>query len=138
MEHQGSSKIVAVKLHILGHEFEIAKKKNMETTQDYVNWILSLVYQIHALGDTIMDQTVVGRVLQSLTPTFHHVISSIIEAQDLAILTVEQLGGSLRAHEACLNLYEDNTSEEKAIEAKATTDDHAQAQFSWQGSHGRG
>lgn len=37
MEHQGSSKIVAVKLHTLRQEFEIAKMKPTETTQDYVN-----------------------------------------------------------------------------------------------------
>lgn len=138
MEHQGSSKIVAVKLHTLRQEFEIAKMKPTETTQVYVNRILSLVYQIRQLGDTIIDQTVVGRVLRSLTPRFHHVVSSIIEAQDLTTLTVEQLGGSLRAHEARLNLYEDHSAEEKALEVRASAEDHAQVQFSRQGSHGRG
>ncbi|XP_039146896.1 uncharacterized protein LOC120284169 [Dioscorea cayenensis subsp. rotundata] len=104
MEHQGSTKIVAIR----------------------------------QLGDTLTDQTVVGRVLRSLTPRFHHVVSSIIEAQDLTTLTVEQLGGSLHAHEARLNLYEDNNVEEKAFEAKVTTDNHAQAQFTRQGNHGHG
>lgn len=89
MKHQGSSKIVAVKFHTLWQEFEITEMKNTETTQDYVNWILSLVYQIHAFGDTITDQTVVGRVLRSLILRIHHVVSSIIEAQDLTTFNLE-------------------------------------------------
>ncbi|XP_039132308.1 uncharacterized protein LOC120269083 [Dioscorea cayenensis subsp. rotundata] len=128
MEHQGSTKMVTVKLHTLRQEFEIAKMKNMKTTQDYVNRITSLVYRVRQPGDTLTrSNRVVG------------------PAQDLTTLTVEQLGGSLRAHEARLNLYEDNNIEEKAFEARVTTDDHAQAQFRGRGAfrgrfrgHGRG
>lgn len=43
-KHEGSSKVVMMKLHILRQEFETTTMKNGETIWDFINKILAIVY----------------------------------------------------------------------------------------------
>lgn len=54
---------------------------------------------------------VVAKILRSLTTKFNHVASSNIEAKDLKTLSVEELCGSLLAHEVRLNMTEEKMEE---------------------------
>ena len=122
IEYQGSSKIIAVKLHTLRQELETVRMKNSESIQDYVSRVLAIVHQIRALGEVLTDQTVVAKIMRSLTTKFNHVVSSISEGNDLTMLTVDELGGSLQAHEAMLDLSIDKM-EDKAFSFKGNTSD---------------
>jgi hypothetical protein len=43
----------------------------------------------------------VKKILRSLTDNFENVVCAIEESKDLAKLTVDELAGSLEAHEQC-------------------------------------
>lgn len=69
--------------------------------------MLTDAYYIRSLGEELTEQSVVRKILRSLSPKFRHVVSSIIEVKDLAALTVDELSGSLKGHESRLNMETD-------------------------------
>ena len=56
-------------------------------------------------------------------PKFDHVVASIEEAKNLSILSVDELMGSLQAHEARINRSVE-MNEEKAFQVKETATKH--------------
>lgn len=117
-EHKGNTKILSVKLYSHRQELETMKMKNGEKIQEFISRVLDIVYKIRALGEKVPEHAVVGKILRSLTPDFKHVVSSIVEAKDLSTLTVEELGGSLKGHEAIILL---SSEQDEATAFQATT-----------------
>ena len=68
--------------------------------QGYVSRVNELVNQMRGLGDTIPDQLPVAKVLRSLGLRFNYVVAAIEESNDLTKLTMDELSGTLQAHEA--------------------------------------
>lgn len=58
-----------------------------------------VVNQMKMHGDPISHQTIVAKVLRSLTTQFDHVVATIEESKDLTTLTLDELSGSLQAYE---------------------------------------
>ena len=81
-EFQGSSIVIDVKLQTLRQEFEIMNMKNNEVVQEFISKMVAIINQMRAFGDTITDQTVVAKVLRSLSPRFDHVVAAIEEFKD--------------------------------------------------------
>ncbi|KAA0051551.1 DUF4219 domain-containing protein/UBN2 domain-containing protein [Cucumis melo var. makuwa] len=77
----------------------------------------SRVLVIQTYGETIKDQTIVEKVLRSLTPKFDHVVAAIEESKDLSTFTFIELMGSLQAHESRINRSIE-INEEKAFQVK--------------------
>nr|GEU38680.1 DUF4219 domain-containing protein/UBN2 domain-containing protein [Tanacetum cinerariifolium] len=82
--------------------------------------ILSTVYQAlpngmshEILWRAISDETVVAKVLRSLTLKFDHVVAAIEESKDLSKFSFDELMGSLQAHEAQIN--KSNVKDEKGL-----------------------
>lgn len=102
-EYQGTSKVVAVKKQTLRHEFETLHMKSNESVQEFMSRVVAIVNQMRIYGDKMDDELVVTKVLRSLAPRFDHVVAAIEESKDLSNLTVDELSGSLHAHEARIN-----------------------------------
>ena len=73
--------------------------KHSEAVQDYMSRITSVVNEMRAFADTTTDQTVVAKVLRSLTSRFDHIFVAIEESKDLTQFSVDELSGSLQVHE---------------------------------------
>lgn len=116
-EFQGSSKVIVVKLQTLRKEFETMNMKLNEAMQEYISRMMAVVYQMRAFNDNISNQKVIKKVLRIISPHFDHIVIAIEESKDLSQLTIDELSGSLRAHEACLNRFADKTAE-KVFSAK--------------------
>ncbi|GKA12410.1 retrovirus-related pol polyprotein from transposon TNT 1-94 [Tanacetum coccineum] len=87
--------------------------------------------QMRSNGDSITDETVVAKVLRSLTPKFDHVVAAIEESKDLSIFSFDELMGSLQAHEVRINRTFAK-DEEKAFQSKG------EPESSFQRYRGRG
>ena len=62
-----------------------------------------IVSQMRSFGEKCSDQTVVAKILRSLTPRFDHIVTAIEESKDFAIFSFDELISSLQAHEARIN-----------------------------------
>ncbi|GJW16697.1 hypothetical protein Tco_0024133 [Tanacetum coccineum] len=102
-KYQGSSKVITVKLQSLRREFETSAMKNNESVQDFLARVSTVVCHMKSYGEQVSDETVVAKVLRSLTPKFDHVVAAIEESRDLSNFSFDELMGYFQAHEARIN-----------------------------------
>lgn len=69
--------------------------------------MLAIVNQIRGMGYDLTDEEVVSKVMRSLSSRFVHVVTSVEEAKDISKLSLDELSGSLQAHEARFNQFSD-------------------------------
>jgi len=67
-EFLGDKKAITVKLQTLRREFEAMKDK--EFVQEFLSRVYAIVSQMKTYGEDISNQTVVSKVLRSLTTNF--------------------------------------------------------------------
>ncbi|XP_019427122.1 PREDICTED: uncharacterized protein LOC109335444 [Lupinus angustifolius] len=74
----------------------------METNErvtQFFNRILTHTNAMKACGEKISDQSIIEKILRTLTPNFDHIVVAIEESKKVEDLKVEDLQGSLEAHE---------------------------------------
>ncbi|KAL0424086.1 UNVERIFIED_CONTAM: Retrovirus-related Pol polyprotein from transposon TNT 1-94 [Sesamum radiatum] len=76
-----------------------------------------IVNQMRKYGEKITDQTVVEKLLRSLTRKYESTVAAIEESKDLTVITIDELLGSLQSHEDRHKSYEENSTE-NAFQAK--------------------
>ncbi|KHN09230.1 hypothetical protein glysoja_048631, partial [Glycine soja] len=76
-----------------------------------------LANSITSCGDTITNLTLVEKVLRTLNPRFDHIVVAIEESKDLESLSVDELQGSLEAHEQRLQERANDKATEQALQA---------------------
>ena len=81
--------------------------KEIKDIDSFMNWVMTVVSQLKIYGEEIKDQTVVEKVLISLSTKFDVVVAAIEETKDLASLTLDKLKGSLLPHEARIDKNKD-------------------------------
>ncbi|XP_028072416.1 uncharacterized protein LOC114274646 [Camellia sinensis] len=95
------------------------------------------VSQMRSYDEKISDETVVAKVLRSLTQKFDHVVTAIEESKDLLVFSFDELMGSLQAHETRINRsFEKN--EEKPFQVKDIVTKAAESDSSTNRGRGRG
>ena len=127
--------MILVKLQTLRQEFKVAHMKGSESVQSYVSRMVTIVNQMRIYGEKISNQTAVAKLSRSLTARFDHIVAAIEEAKGINILSVDELSGSLQAHEARLNRTVEK-SEETAFHVKgesSTVREGDKAQFRGRG-----
>lgn len=67
---------------------------------------LSVVNKMKSNGEVMEHSTIVSKMLRSLTSKFSYVVCSIEESNDLSILTIDELHGSLLVHEQRMHGYQ--------------------------------
>ena len=107
-----------MKLQTLRREFETLIMKEKESVQEFLCRVSGLVSQMKVYGENISNETVVSKVLRSLTKDFDYVVAAMEKSKDLSTYSFNELMSSLLAHEVRVTgSYE--KVEEKAFQVKA-------------------
>ncbi|KAL0427606.1 UNVERIFIED_CONTAM: hypothetical protein Slati_2935400 [Sesamum latifolium] len=109
--YQGTTKVLTVKLQTLRRQFESFRMKEGESVHDCSNNLMVIVNQMRKYGEKITDQTVIEKLLRSLTRKYESTVAAIEESKDLTVMTIDELLGSLQSHEDRHKSYEENSTE---------------------------
>jgi len=73
--------------------------KDSEDVSSYITHVQTVANKLKCNGETLMDARVVEKILRSLTGDFENVVCAIEESRHLEEMTIDDLSGSLEAHE---------------------------------------
>ncbi|KAK8913590.1 hypothetical protein KSP39_PZI024172 [Platanthera zijinensis] len=111
-DFQGSSKVVSFKLQNLWQEFDTLSMKESDDTYSYFTRITSLTNKIKSFGDCVEEKKVILKILKTLTHKYAVVVTVTEEAKDVNTLTINDLMGSLQAHEERMKRFEPQNLEQ--------------------------
>lgn len=116
-EFLGEKKVLTVKLQTLRRELESLAVKGKEFVQEFLSRVCGVVSQMKSYGEDLSNETIMSKVLRSLTKDFDHVVAVIEELKDLSKYSFDELMGSLLAHEVRTS-RSSNKADEKAFQKK--------------------
>ena len=119
---QGVDKVKKVRLQSLRGDFEAICMKESESISDYCSRVKAIMNQMKRYRDKIEDVRAVEKILRSLTPKFDYVVCVIKKSKDLDSMTLEELEGSLQAHEDKIKRRQDKLLEQ-ALKVKVSLKD---------------
>ena len=96
---KGTDRVKQVRLQNLRGELESMKMKESENISNYITRVQTVENQLNRNEEMLPEKRVVEKILRSLTDNFENVICAIEESKDLTKFTVDELAGSLEAHE---------------------------------------
>ncbi|GJS63432.1 retrovirus-related pol polyprotein from transposon TNT 1-94 [Tanacetum coccineum] len=134
--NKGAETSQPVRHQTLRGELEAMRMKETEGVSDYITRVQTVVNQLKQNGETLPDTGIIEKILRSLTENFENIVCAIEDSKDLEDLTIEELAGSLKAHEQRKKKKKQESIDE-ALETKATIKDE-KALFSQQNNHGKG
>jgi len=105
-----------VRLMALQRQLGLLQMESNETVAQFVNRLMILANQMKSCGEVVTDSMKVEKVLTNLTPSFDHIVFVIEQSKDLETLKLEQLLGSLEAHELKMKNREGIKKKEKDSE----------------------
>ncbi|XP_073219615.1 uncharacterized protein [Cicer arietinum] len=73
--------------------------EDAESVVDHFNHVKTITNQMNTNGEMMTDLVIIEKILRTLTQIFDHIVVAIVESKDLETLKVEELQGSLEAHE---------------------------------------
>ena len=132
---KGADRVKQVRLQTLRGELERMKMKETESVSDYITRVQTVANQLSQNGEAMPDARIVEKILRSLTDKFENIVCAIEESKDLSTITVEEVAGSLEAHEQRKIKRKEETFEEAEQTKESTRDEKALFSQNW---HGRG
>ncbi|XP_057823542.1 uncharacterized protein LOC131035829 [Cryptomeria japonica] len=97
--YDGDTKVKEAKLQNLRTQFENWKIKEEEKLAIYLQRVDEIVSTIIGLGEEVIDEFIVKKVMRSLTTRYDTKVSAIEEAKDLKSFSMDELFGFLSTYE---------------------------------------
>ncbi|XP_024016110.1 uncharacterized protein LOC112089271 [Eutrema salsugineum] len=110
-EYEGSTQVRLVKLQALRREYENLKMYDGEDIKSFTDKLIVLENQLTYHGKKKTNSQVVQKILISLPAKFDSIVSVLEQTRDLDSLTMTELIGILKAHEARLSARDESTNE---------------------------
>ncbi|XP_019451739.1 PREDICTED: uncharacterized protein LOC109353832 [Lupinus angustifolius] len=116
--NEGENQLKKVRLQTLRRQYELMQMEINEKVAEFFNRVIALTNLMKASGELITDQTIIEKILRTLAPKFDHIVVAIEESKNLAILKVEELQGSLEAHEQRMLERSSEKSQDQVLQAQ--------------------
>ncbi|KAI9176592.1 hypothetical protein LWI28_004728 [Acer negundo] len=144
--YKGADKVKRIRLQTLRGEFESLRMKSNESIAEFYTRVMVVANQLRRNGETLEDMRISEKILRSLDPKFDFIVVALEETKDLETMSVEELVGSLQAHEQKVIRRSDDRVLEQALQSKLSLHEKRyeqggtsqQGRERGRGSHGRG
>ncbi|KAG6516650.1 hypothetical protein ZIOFF_027119 [Zingiber officinale] len=117
--NKGDEQLKQVRLQTLRGDLENMRMKESESISEFITRVETVVNKLNQNGENLSSNRVIEKILRSLTDNFENIVCAIEESKDLSTLTLEELTGSLEAHEQ-RRKNKKGESLEQALQAKTT------------------
>jgi len=134
--YKGNDRVRQVRLQALRGEFEGLKMEDKEQVTEYITRVEKVANQLSKNGEPMPASRVVEKILRSLTDDFESIVCAIEESKDLSVFYVEELAGSLEAHEQ--RRRKKHEPRDQALKAQLDLDETRNTQSRGPGGRGRG
>nr|KYP66215.1 Putative disease resistance protein RGA4 [Cajanus cajan] len=134
--HRGNHRVRQIRLQTLRGEFECLKMEDKEQVSEYITRVEKVANQLGRNGESMPASRIVEKILRSLTDDFESIACVIEESKDLSVLSVEELAGSLEAHEQRRRKMKNTL--DQALQAQLNLNETRNTQGRTLGGKGRG
>ncbi|XP_068497462.1 uncharacterized protein [Phaseolus vulgaris] len=117
---KGAIRVKQMRLQTLRRELEAMKMKDSKDVSSYITCVQKVVNQLRRNGETLTNARVVEKILRSLTNDFENVVCAIEESRNLEEMTIDDLLGSLEAHEQRKKKKKKQEVLDEALQTKMT------------------
>lgn len=117
-KYKGADRIKKIRLQSLRGEFESLQMRPSESVSDYHTRIMVIINQMRRNGEALSEARITEKILRSLDPKFDYVVVAIEESKEVDKLMVDELMGSLQAHEQKLVRRNGDKAIEHALQSK--------------------
>ncbi|KAK2974120.1 hypothetical protein RJ640_025469 [Escallonia rubra] len=121
--HEDTNQVKETKINMLVQQYEAFKMKEHESINEMYSRFTLIINGLKLLGKIYPEKEIVRKVLRSLPKRWEAKLTAIQEANDLNVLKLEALVGSLMTHEITMKIHdeEETTSKKKNLALKAET-----------------
>ncbi|GAU46711.1 hypothetical protein TSUD_135360 [Trifolium subterraneum] len=100
--HEGTNSVKETRIDIEVRKFELFEMKEEETIDQMYGRFTSIINELNSLGKTYTTHERIRKILRCLPKTWRPIVTAITVAKDLTKVSLEDLIGSLKAHESIL------------------------------------
>nr|XP_009802548.1 PREDICTED: uncharacterized protein LOC104248056 [Nicotiana sylvestris] len=123
--HKGTTQVKQSKIDMLTTEYELFKMEDDESIKDMYTQFTSIINELYSLGESILRNKLVRKILNILPSSWESKFSAITKAKDLQTLATDELVGNLKTYE--MKKKKDNerreTNREKNLVLKTNSND---------------
>ncbi|GAU34373.1 hypothetical protein TSUD_217130 [Trifolium subterraneum] len=101
--YEGGEKVKGVKLRSYRRQYELLQMDKNDSIGSYASRVQGLVHSMRSCGEEITERMMVEKVMRTLIPNFDHVIVAIQTVVQVENMKIEDLVGTLEAHELVIN-----------------------------------
>ncbi|XP_028223629.1 uncharacterized protein LOC114405191 [Glycine soja] len=116
--NEGTKQLKKVRLQTICKQFKLMQMEENERVAEFFNHVFTLTNAVKSYGEKVTDLTIVEKVICTLNPKFDNIVVAIEESRNLEILKVEELEGSLEAHEQRFLERSDGKAPDQALQAQ--------------------
>jgi hypothetical protein len=124
VHHEGTSRVKETRIDIGVRKFELFEMQEDESIDQMYGRFTIIINELNSLGKTYTTHEKIRKLLRCLTKSWRHIVTAITESKDLSQMKLEDLIGSLKAHESILQ--EDKPVKKKMIALDSQTREHSQ------------
>jgi hypothetical protein len=124
--HEGTSHVKETRIDIGVSKFEIFEMNENESIDEMFSRFTTIINELRSLGKTFSTHERIRKILRCLPISWRPMVTAISQTQDLKTFPIEDLIGTLRAHEIVLQ-NDKPLRKEKTIALKASQEERIES-----------